>query len=93
MMKAAGASQLLCPEPRAAPALRAALLLLKPDQKKRGLKTRRGGRSFLASNKSFAAKFQPRSNFLQLSYKTLGRKRLGNREGRKTEGFLMERQA
>lgn len=93
MMKAAGPSQLLCRMPHAALPLCSARLLLKSDQKKRVLKTRRGGGSFLAWNQTFAAKFQPRSNFLQLSYKTLGRKRLGNREGSKTEGFLMERQA
>lgn len=59
IMNAARASQLLCRIHRAALPLCSALLQLKSDQKKRVLKIRRGGRSFLAWKQTFAARFQP----------------------------------
>lgn len=86
IMKAAGASQLLCRSHRAALPLRSALLRLKSVQKKRVLKIRRGGGSFLAWNQTFAAKFQPEA----ISYswviklweeKEVGRERRGRERG------------
>lgn len=71
------------PGPRCPP-LPSALLPLKSDQKKRGLKTRSGGGIIPGLKSDFCCQVSAQKQFFTAELKTLGRKRLGNREGRKT---------